>query len=105
MNKLLQNEKIFQNRNKRLAESTSRLTPEDFPDDFVMEFYCECANKACQEKIAIAHKEYAGIAESPLTFAVKPQHFLPEFEQLKQQNANYWVIMKKPEKIDKPFEV
>jgi endonuclease I len=105
MNKLVENEKQFQAHNKRLAASMSRLAPTGLPEDFILELFCECANKACLEKIQIAYQTYAEIANKPRAFAVKPEHYLPEFEKLEQKHSGFWTIIKKPDKLDKPFEV
>jgi hypothetical protein len=58
MNKLFENEQMFEKGNTRMAKATASLTPADFPEDFVLELYCECANKVCQERISVAYDEY-----------------------------------------------
>jgi hypothetical protein len=109
MNKLYENEQMFEKANTRVAKATSALAPENFPKDFVLELYCECANKACQERVSIAYDDYKAIKTTDTngdpTFIVKPKHYLPEFERLVRQTLNYWIIIKRLEKLDKPFEV
>lgn len=105
LNKLIENERVFQGINKRTTAQTAGLAPNSIPSDFVMELYCECANKACHERVDITREQYAEGVKTPKTFAVKPEHYLPEFEQVLQKTPNYWIIAKRPEKLDKPFEV
>jgi hypothetical protein len=105
MNKVFENEQMFEKVNAKLAQATSSLTPADFPQDFVLELYCECVNKACYERVSIAYNEYKQLKADKLTFVVKPEHYLPEFERLTKQTINYWVIVKKLEKLGKQFEI
>jgi hypothetical protein len=104
MNKLLKNEQMFAKLNDGLAKSYSKLSPANYPADFALQLYCECANKACREKMAVAFKEYKEY-KTPLTFLVKPEHTFLEFEEKLEEREGYWVIRKKPDKLKKPFEV
>jgi hypothetical protein len=103
MNKLVDNEKLFAAANRKLTQTTTRLAPKDFPEDFVLELYCECANKVCVESLSIAYDEYKAAKDENI-FIVKPEHYLPEYERLLEETPHYCVIQKKPEKLDKPFE-
>lgn len=96
---------MFQKTNKRITDATAKMAPADFPEDLKMELYCECANKACLERFGITPQEYAGVTEAPLAYAVKPEHYLPEFEQLVKKASDYWVIKKRAEKRGKRFEI
>src|SRR5688572_3150344 len=104
MNKLYENEKLFERTNKKMAEAVSGIAPTDFPKDLVLELYCECANKVCHERVSIAYDEYSKAKKYP-TFIIKPEHILPEFERLIRKSLNYWIIAKKAEKLNKQFEV
>jgi hypothetical protein len=105
MNKLFKNERQFQDANARLTEMTGRLAPSEFPPDFSLDLYCECANKACLERFGIPYFAYKSVASDPLKFAVKPEHYLPEFETVHHKEATYWIIEKRAEKLTKAFEV
>lgn len=105
MNKLLENEQTFEQVNVKMAATTSALSPEQFPRDFILDLYCECANKACHERVSIAYDEYKSAKADGATFVVRPEHYLPEFERLVKKAMNYWIILKRLEKLDKPFEV
>lgn len=104
MNKLLKNEQEFAKLNQQINNATAQITVHDFPADFVMGLYCECANKACLERLSIPFGKYRSIKDE-LTFVVKPEHYLPEFENLESKTPDYWVIRKRPEKLQKPFDV
>lgn len=104
MNKIYKNEKMFEAANTRMTQATSSLAPAGLPKDFILELYCECANKLCEERIGISYEKYnqAKIVEN---FVIKPEHYLPEFERLIDKTARYWTVAKRPEKLDKEFEV
>lgn len=104
-NKIFENERMFHELNTKLAERTSELVPSDFPKDLILELYCECANKACMERVSIAYDEYIETAKDPIKFVVKPLHMFPEFEQVVRKYANYWVVVKKLEMLGKRFEI
>jgi hypothetical protein len=105
MNKIFDNEQMFEQANTQMAAATSSLAPEHFPKDFVLELYCECANKLCLERVGIAYEDYKKTKADTATFVVKPEHYLPEFERLAGKTMHYWIIVKRPEKLDKQFEV
>lgn len=104
MNKLYENELMFERANAEMSKLTASLTPSDFPEDFVLSLYCECANKACYERINIAFGEYTQFKQEA-AFVVRAEHYLPEFEHLLKKKPDYWVITKRPDRLDKPFEV
>jgi hypothetical protein len=104
-NKVYENEHMFQSINIKLANQTAELVPSDFPKDLVLELYCECANKACMDRISIAYDEYMEVAKDPIKFAVKPRHMFPEFERVLRKHANYWIVMKRLEMLSKRFEI
>ena len=104
MNKIFKNEQEFAKLNQQINHTTAQLAVQDFPADYVMDLYCECANKACLERLRIPFGKYRSI-KGELTFVVKPEHYLPEFENLESKTLDYWVIRKRPEKLQKQFDV
>jgi hypothetical protein len=105
LNKIFENERMFHELNTGLANRTAALVPSDFPKDLVLELYCECANKACTDRISIAYDEYIEVAKDPLKFAVMPDHMFPEFEQVVRKYVNHWIILKRLDKLGKRFEL
>jgi hypothetical protein len=105
VNKIFENESLFEEINAKMTKASSSLSPSSFPKDFVLDLYCECANKACQERVSIAYDEYKKAKSDNLAFVVKPEHYLPEFERVVRQTMNYWIILKRLEKMGKRFEV
>jgi hypothetical protein len=105
MEKLLRNEKAFEDVNARLAIGVGKLAPSLVPVGFTISLYCECANKACQDRFDINYRTYTKIKKIEAAFVVKPDHYLPQFESLLSKHKEYWIIQKKLEMLDVPFEV
>jgi hypothetical protein len=105
MNKIFENERMFEEANARVAEATLTLAPEQFPHDFALELYCECANKLCLERVSIPPADYRSVKATANNFVVRAEHYLPEFERLIDKRAGYWIIKKRIEKLSKPFAV
>lgn len=103
MNKIFENEQLFAAANKRIMETTHKIAPNQLPQDYAMELYCECLNKKCLEHVSIELGTYTKLKNN-LTFFVRPQHYLPEFEKVVKETPEYYIIEKLPEKLDKPFE-
>jgi hypothetical protein len=104
MNKLYENEVAFERANRDMARVAKSHLSSHVPSDLMLDVYCECANKLCQEHINVRFDEYVA-AKHGLTFMVLPRHVLPEFEHVIRQTDEYWVIEKITEKLTKPFEL
>lgn len=104
MNKIFENEQLFAAANKRLMAEAKKIAPNELPDDFVMDLYCECMNKRCLDRLSVELGIYTS-QKNTLTYFVRPLHFLPEYERLIQKTPDYFIIQKRPEKLGKPFEV
>ena len=102
MNKLYENEKLFAEANNSVVKASAQLAPHDFPQDLVLELYCECANKACFERFKIVYEEYKTDFKENIFF-VKPNHYLPEFEKVLKKSPHYWTLQKRPDKLNKDF--
>ena len=57
---------------------------------------CECADPACSERIKLTQAEYEEIRFDPRRFAVAPgeHHYVPDIENLVEENERYWVVEK-----------
>jgi hypothetical protein len=104
LNKLLKNEQEFTRANQRMTAAAVRLAPNEVPKDLALELYCECANQACLERVSIELAEYQKHKHDNM-FVVLPEHMLMEFERTALKTPGYWAIIKRPEKLDKPFVV
>lgn len=60
-------------------------------------FVCECGERSCNEKIALAPDAYASVRANPLLFIVKPGHEIPAAERVVERHERYVVVEKPPE--------
>jgi hypothetical protein len=58
------------------------------------DFFCECADINCMEKIGMTRREYEKLREDSTHFAVKLGHVLPEEERVVEERAGYLVVEK-----------
>jgi hypothetical protein len=85
------NEAMFRVVNERLA-----CWPEkrNVREGVRVEFYCECGDRACFERVKLTNPEYAALRADPTRFAVVPGHVFPDVERVVQERAGYVVVEK-----------
>jgi hypothetical protein len=86
------NEILFREINERVRElhaASNQTTPVD-------DWFCECANDRCVERLTMSAEEYEAIRRNPKCFLVAPslEHFWPELERVKRRDDRYWVVEK-----------
>jgi hypothetical protein len=83
---------LFRDVNERVREINETFA------DFVPlgDWICECADKACSERIALTPEEYEQVRADATTFAVAPtdDHVFQQIEDVIQRNDRYWVVQK-----------
>ena len=59
------------------------------------EFTCECADRACSERVSLTLEEYESARSSGKTFIVHPGHVQPEIEHVVGgENVRYEIVEK-----------
>lgn len=84
------NEALFRRVNERVEEVSKAFEPILGDSDF----FCECADIDCMEKIRMTLSEYEALRDASTHFAVKPGHILPENELVVDERAGYVVVEK-----------
>jgi hypothetical protein len=84
------NQALFRRVNERVEEVNKAF--KSILED--ADFYCECADIDCLEKIAMTLGEYEALREASAYFAVKPGHISPEDERVVEKRADYLVVEK-----------
>jgi hypothetical protein len=84
------NEALFRRVNERVEEVNQAFEPLLGDADF----FCECADVECMEKIRMTLTEYEQLRTNPTHFAVKPGHVLPENERVVEERVRYLVVEK-----------
>jgi hypothetical protein len=84
------NEALFRRVNERVEEVNQAF-------DSILDsadFFCECANVDCMEKIRMTLPEYEALRTVSTHFAIKPGHGDPETERVVEERVGYVVVEK-----------
>jgi hypothetical protein len=84
------NEALFRRVNERVEEVNKAF--ESILED--ADFFCECADIDCMEKIGMTLPEYEKLRDVSTHFAVKPGHVVPEAERVVEERPGYVVVEK-----------
>ena len=88
--RLAQNEDFFRGVNERVNEKAESHGL----DSHRYEFFCECSDAACTERISLTLPEYEHIRAAPARFVVKKNHVIQEIEHVIETVPDYVVIEK-----------
>jgi hypothetical protein len=84
------NEALFRRVNERVEEVSQAF--EEILD--TADFFCECAEIGCMEKIRMKIAEYEQLRAESTHFAVKPGHEVPQTERVVARRTGYLVVEK-----------
>lgn len=88
--RLAQNEDLFREVNERMNEKAESHGL----DSHRYEFFCECSDTTCLERIALTLPEYEDIRAEPTRFVVRRNHVIEEIEHVVSEVDDYMVIEK-----------
>jgi hypothetical protein len=100
---MAENESVFREYNERIQkgfDELAALAEEEgradlvFTDDTELQFYCECSDENCQQRISLRPSEYAQIHEQRKRFVLVKGHETREIERVITQTTNYAVVEK-----------
>lgn len=101
--RLAENEVLFRDVNQQIAKGFKELgeiASEENNQEWVqeadkpIEFYCECSNIECRERIRLKPSQYGTIHKNSSQFVVLPGHNLPEIERIVSSEEDYLVVEK-----------
>jgi hypothetical protein len=84
------NEVLFREINERLEGLQEAFDSLAERADFV----CECGNVACTEQITMSLAEYERLRSNPTWFAIKPDHEVPDVEDVVEKRQGYDIVRK-----------
>ena len=99
----VQNEVVFRKANEAIQkefDTIERIGKEEgvmstLPDPkMVLEFYCECSDENCRERIAMPHDKYQALHKDRSQFIVIPGHDTKALEAVVAKKAKYSVVDK-----------
>jgi uncharacterized protein (DUF1499 family) len=88
--RLAQNEDFFRGVNEKISDKAESHGV----DAHEYEFFCECSDAACLERVLLTLDEYADIRAEPTRFVVKKNHVIPEIEHVVETVPDHMVIEK-----------
>jgi uncharacterized protein (DUF1499 family) len=88
--RLARNEDFFREVNERISEKAEShgLDPHRY------EFFCECSDTSCLERVTLTLEEYEHIRAEPTRFVVRPGHVVAEIETVVETVPGHQVIEK-----------
>jgi hypothetical protein len=91
--RLAENELLFRHTNFKNEKRHKRDT--DAKDsELVLDFYCECSNPTCHERISLSVEEYEAVHRNNKQFIALPGHEDKTIEEVIKQRDGYNVIQK-----------
>lgn len=100
---MAENESVFRQYNERIQkgfDELAALAQEEgrndlvFSDDSELQFYCECSDENCKQRIPLRPSEYAQIHEHRKRFVLIKGHETNEIERVIGQTSGYAVVEK-----------
>jgi hypothetical protein len=86
-------ESLFRNVNDQIAAAADRLDVDS------AEFYCECHDPACGERVVVPLDEYEQVREKPTRFLHAPDHVERRFERVVASKGRYAIVEKVGQKL------
>jgi hypothetical protein len=87
--RLARNEAFFRQVNERINE-----VADQFQGDHAYDFFCECADPHCTERIALTSDEYEWVRAKPTRFVLARGHTAPEIEHVVEREDDHVVVEK-----------
>lgn len=88
--RLARNGDFFREVNERISEQAGSHGV----DPHRYEFFCECSDTTCLERILLTLEEYEHIRAEPTRFVVRNGHVVAEIEGVVERNSRHTVIEK-----------
>jgi hypothetical protein len=86
-------ESLFRNVNEHIAAAAVRFDVES------AEFYCECHDPACGQRVVVPLDEYQDVREKPTRFLHAPGHIERRYERVVASKGRYAIVEKVGEKL------
>jgi hypothetical protein len=89
--RLKENEVIFREVNESIAKFIEKETDKSGQ---LIDFYCECSNSNCRQRVGLTAKQYGRLHSNRRRFIVVPGHEMPEVEKVIESESNYRIVEK-----------
>ncbi len=78
----------------RLANDEIARAALDWAPDEEAVLRCECGDDVCHEPLRVTRATYERVREDPMLFLVRPDHVVPDAEDVVERAEQHWVIRK-----------
>jgi hypothetical protein len=89
--RIAENEAMFRAFNEGIASWSGR---QDAAATARIEFYCECGDRTCFERVELTGPEYEALRQNSARFAVLPWHVIADVERVVETRPGYVIIEK-----------
>jgi hypothetical protein len=89
--RLALNQTLFREVNERVAGAAHAQAGDE---PFHYEFFCECSDSGCLERLRLTIGEYEAMRSNPTWFAIADGHEIPAIEQVVRRAPEYAVVQK-----------
>ena len=86
--RIAETEALFREVNEQIAETAERF------DVGTADFYCECADVACYDRVEVPLEDYEEVRSESTHFIVSPGHENERVERVLAQRGRYAVVDK-----------
>ena len=91
--RLAENELLFKELNERIDKVIKRSFGQQ-EHDIIVDFYCECSDETCRERVAITPAAFRRAHDDEMLFVVKKGHETPKIENIVKEADSYNVVRK-----------
>jgi hypothetical protein len=92
--RLIQNELLVRDENKRAKQVIQAHTPREEQSDLVIQFYCECSDLSCTERIGLTLQQYQRLHARNDRFIIAVGHQSSTVERIVNSHEGYLVVEK-----------
>jgi hypothetical protein len=100
---MVENEIVFRQINEAVQQGfdeVKRIAREDGQhhnldeSDIPLQFYCECSDENCRQRISVRPSRYNAIHANRAKFVILPHHQADTIEHVIDREDGYWVVEK-----------
>ena len=93
--RIARNEALHREVNERMRQIEEGLTAKGIVERREFdEYLCECGVNGCMETILMSAAEYEKVRSSPIRFAVRPEHVIPDVERVVEKHDRFVSVEK-----------
>ncbi|HSH31918.1 MAG TPA: hypothetical protein VK963_04605 [Candidatus Saccharimonadales bacterium] len=91
--RLAENEVIFRSANQRIMQAVEQSLHGQ-TGDLPLEFYCECSNEDCRQRISATPQAFTAVHSNPKRFIIVKGHQRADIEKVVEACGNYDIVEK-----------